>query len=1468
MGRSLKRFLGLIACGGLVAASVWINSQTNAQETVSEQNQFDRYRTESPTGFNSAKLAKTSDVNRRKVEDQMRQARLALRSGDSQEATRLATVAEQHARQFKVTFKADEQTPTALLALIQGPSSDVQFARNETPSGVKQVSATDDPHAYVQALLAEAREDVKRGDLDAARQKVDLARDTDVEYGNFDIRPEHVLADLARQQVASPQGPSETFAAAAQRTPKASWSAPQAPAPRTAEPNAQEDALDPKDQAQELVALARECLDKGQWEEARAFAMEAQKLDVSPGLLDEHPEHVLAEIERRTQSVVISGNRKKVTPAASSDAGQATHDAALRLLSEAQQALRAGNIKLAKQKATQASELDVAYAIFDDRPDLVLQEIRDAESRASIAATRQSSNQPVGATDNKAQADKLITQARQSLKAGNVKQVEQLIAKAEQLDVAYDTFDDRPEMVREDLERLVAGQPNKTVAASESSLSLEDQKQAALSLIEESRAALAAGNPTVARSKAQAAAEYNVSYELFEDTPEMVLAEIERAAGTPVAAHRKPSTGVMTAETEFDRSPVIADGTALELYNQGIAALRQGDRRLAYDAFLAAYNSGEKLDGYRQQQLQDKLRELAPRNNKIQQVNGEQGVGGAVVDAADPSQLDAAVQQHEAKFDKLRTETLNTVFRAERLRERKPEEAQALLTAQLTAIEASGFAPEQVDPLVGSVRSSLSGVETYMKQHAPVIELERKNAETRDLVEREIQTRVRVDQEMAQLVEKFNDLKQQRRFAEANAVAKQAKALDPHNAVVVQMDLESKFALQIDRNERLKEGKETAFLDTMYDVEKGLMNEVADGRSVAYAQDWNDIKANRKGTPINGKERSPVEERVYAALKTPVSLHFDNTPLSEVLRHIADAQGIGISLDSEGLTEEGNTESTPVTISVDGIRLENALNLMLEQLHLDYFVENEVLMITSQNRSQGQMKPVVYQVADLIMPLSARRSQTAVAQPTSGGLFSVPGYGGLAQVPAAGGNSLLPTNSDIPGVDNQHNPNDHDFRGLSDLIMTTVDPDSWEENGGAASISNHESTLSLVVRQTQIVHQEIADLLTQLRRLQDLQVTIEVRYITVSDNFFEQIGVDFDFNVNDSVGGPRSNSLFNPLRPFGQVDPVNGSAGGAGQAAAQGGGQAGQAGQAAGGSILGGTGPYAPGPRINVVGRDSWPSRTVVGMSSSGQFSGDLDIPFRQGSFDLAAPTFGSFNPAAGIQFGMAILSDVEAFLFVRAAQGDRRSNIMLAPKVSTYNGEQATIESGVQRYFITSVTPVSSGNSIGYSVTPTPFFIGTQLTVIPVVSADRRYVRVSLSPSFSNLVDVFSFNSVGGAAGQQGQQGQQQQGGQQQGGQQGQQQQNGANAQSITTQLPVIARVQVSTVVSIPDGGTVLLGGVKSLSEGRNMAGVPILNKLPYISRLFKNSGVGRETSSLMLMVTPRIIIQEEEEELLGLPE
>jgi general secretion pathway protein D len=150
------------------------------------------------------------------------------------------------------------------------------------------------------------------------------------------------------------------------------------------------------------------------------------------------------------------------------------------------------------------------------------------------------------------------------------------------------------------------------------------------------------------------------------------------------------------------------------------------------------------------------------------------------------------------------------------------------------------------------------------------------------------------------------------------------------------------------------------------------------------------------------------------------------------------------------------------------------------------------------------------------------------------------------------------------------------------------------------------------------------------------------------------------------------------------------------------------------------------------------------------------------------------------------------------------------------------------------------------------------------VVSQDRRFVRLTVVPFFSKIGDVKTFTFTGSdttttdtsTVGNQVNP------------TDATQKKNSSTTthSGTTVQLPTFSYVTVTTTVSVPDGGTVLLGGIKRLSEGRNEFGVPMLSDLPYINRLFKNVSVGRETQSLMMMVTPRIIIQEEEEDKLGI--
>jgi general secretion pathway protein D len=363
-------------------------------------------------------------------------------------------------------------------------------------------------------------------------------------------------------------------------------------------------------------------------------------------------------------------------------------------------------------------------------------------------------------------------------------------------------------------------------------------------------------------------------------------------------------------------------------------------------------------------------------------------------------------------------------------------------------------------------------------------------------------------------------------------------------------------------------------------------------------------------------------------------------------------------------------------------------------------------------------------------------------------------------------------------------------------------PDTWEENGGNGAIEPFPTNLSLVISQTQDVHEQIADLLDQLRRLQDLQITIEVRFITLNDDFFERIGVDFDFNIDDNTGLSTRTPFF----------------------------------------------PDDTGPSM------------VFGLDALGQPTNDLDLQFRQDGFTTAVPQFGGFDASTAANFGFAILSDIEAFFLIQAAEGDERSNVLQAPKVTLFNGQQASVADQSQRPFVTSIVPVVGDFAAAHMPVITVLGEGTSLSVQAVVSHDRRFVRLTLVPLFSEIGEVSTFTFQGKQTSDSGANVVDSDGNPI-----GEVDNEQESTEGSTVQLPTFSFTTVSTTVNVPDGGTVLLGGIKRLSEGRSERGVPMLSKLPYVSRLFKNVGIGRSTQSLMLMVTPRIIIQEEEEAKLG---
>ncbi len=286
--------------------------------------------------------------------------------------------------------------------------------------------------------------------------------------------------------------------------------------------------------------------------------------------------------------------------------------------------------------------------------------------------------------------------------------------------------------------------------------------------------------------------------------------------------------------------------------------------------------------------------------------------------------------------------------------------------------------------------------------------------------------------------------------------------------------------------------------------------------------------------------------------------------------------------------------------------------------------------------------------------------------------------------------------------------------------------------------------MSLVIRQTQQVHDEIADLLEQLRRLQDLQVTIEVRFVTVSDRFFERIGSTSTSTSMTTweTALCRRRSANRLLR---QARGQHRHRGNSGHHRSAGGatGQQGQQAQAGGGAN-----GFQQGPRRDLVNRNEFPKYgTVTGLLPDGSFPERPrhSVPTRFVP-DRRAEIRG-IPGGRGLTVGLAILSDLEAFFLISAAQGDERNNLLFAPKVTLFNGQLATVQSVVQRPFVTSLIPTVGFFSVGFQPQITVLSEGVTMSVQAVISADRRYVRLTVVPSFTAITDVQTFSFVGGVA-------------------------------------------------------------------------------------------------------------------------
>jgi hypothetical protein len=79
-----------------------------------------------------------------------------------------------------------------------------------------------------------------------------------------------------------------------------------------------------------------------------------------------------------------------------------------------------------------------------------------------------------------------------------------------------------------------------------------------------------------------------------------------------------------------------------------------------------------------------------------------------------------------------------------------------------------------------------------------------------------------------------------------------------------------------------------------------------------------------------------------------------------------------------------------------------------------------------------------------------------------------------------------------------------------------------------------------------------------------------------------------------------------------------------------------------------------------------------------------------------------------------------------------------------------------------------------------------------------------------------------------------------------------------ITVQQPVVSVFGVNTAVSVPDGGTISLGGISNSAYGSVRRGLPMTGA-PYLNRAFNNRAIGIEHGASTAQLSVKVLIMEE---------
>ncbi len=209
-------------------------------------------------------------------------------------------------------------------------------------------------------------------------------------------------------------------------------------------------------------------------------------------------------------------------------------------------------------------------------------------------------------------------------------------------------------------------------------------------------------------------------------------------------------------------------------------------------------------------------------------------------------------------------------------------------------------------------------------------------------------------------------------------------------------------------------------------------------------------KTDDKAASSQESEYSPAkaERRIEQILDCPLKspLEAVEEPLNQLMQRISEEYEIPVVIDVSALEAAAASPDAPVTVTLNRVTLRSALDLMLRQIEdLTYIVDNEVLQITTKDQADQRLQVAVYKVDDLVR--------------------------------------LDDSNSPA-------SPDSYDFDSLIEILTSSVEHDTWQENGTGEGEIHPYAPGMLIVSQSPTVHSQIERVLADMRRVKgDIEST-------------------------------------------------------------------------------------------------------------------------------------------------------------------------------------------------------------------------------------------------------------------------------------------------------------------------------------------------------------------------------------------